>query len=373
MVQEGEFPEALGQDVERARCSPEDVGVRPEGDRGPASVRLPSGGGRGERDAASVLLEPSNSLAPHLGRQAARQSVGDAGPDTEEAHGHGVAPAWQCPGMHTGQEILEAGTTVVPLDGDAGPVVGDTHAAVGRESDVDGARPAGKDFVHRPPGEIEHHLMHTAFSGGADVHAGPFPHGLAPFQNLDVAGVVRVRGVAHEVPLQKASSRTISLGDRGEMPGQGPSGEAVEVQLGGCRESRGPGVASPPRRKSPGQCRLRMPLIPAKLRPLISRASQAYGNAAPDCVLAVFAQSNSLCRRLVAAVGDRHRQLGPYRRVLGSGTDHTHRLPRFHTPHLDRRSRRQPPLLGSAVLPRSATKPRAVVRRRHTRSSTARR
>lgn len=208
-VEEGQFPEALCQHRERALRRLEDVGVGPKGNGGPASGRRSCAGGRGERDAPRVLLHPADSIAPHLGCQTARQGAGDTGPDTEEAHGHSVAAArLRHPGVHAGQQSFEAGTAGVPggLDGDTGPVVGDTYAAVGREGDLDGAGTAGQDFVHRPFGDIEHDLVQATLAGRADVHSRPLPNGFQSLQHLDAAGVVRVVVVTHQVPPNGVSS-----------------------------------------------------------------------------------------------------------------------------------------------------------------------
>ncbi|MFF3327849.1 hypothetical protein [Streptomyces sp. NPDC002889] len=94
--------------------------------------------------------------------------------------------------MREGQQGFEAGTAGVPggLGGDARPVVGDTHAAVGREGDVDGAGAADQDLVDGLAGDLEHQLVQAAFAGRADVHPGPLPNGFPALQHLNVAGVV---------------------------------------------------------------------------------------------------------------------------------------------------------------------------------------
>lgn len=59
-VQSGRFTEADRQVTERGPRGLEDVGVGPEGDGGPASGRRPCRGGRGDSDAACVLLDPAS-------------------------------------------------------------------------------------------------------------------------------------------------------------------------------------------------------------------------------------------------------------------------------------------------------------------------
>lgn len=110
-----------------------------------------------------------------------------------------MAAAWLRPRVHVSQQGLEAGTAIVPggLDRDTWSVVGDTYTAVGREGDIDGAGTPGQDFVHRPAGDFEHHPVHAALAGRANVHPGPHPHGFPPLQHLNVAGVVRIFGVTH--------------------------------------------------------------------------------------------------------------------------------------------------------------------------------
>ena len=101
-----------------------------------------------------------------------------------------------------GELGFEAGTTPVPgvLEGDAGPVVGDTHAAVGHERDLDAAGAPSQDLVHRMACDLEYQAVQTAFTGRADVHPGPLSHGLQPLQHLNVADVVLDGLLAHNVP-----------------------------------------------------------------------------------------------------------------------------------------------------------------------------
>lgn len=105
-------------------------------------------------------------------------------------------------GLHLGEQGFDPGTAgaLRLIDGNARPVVGDTHAAVGRQSDVDEGGTAGQNLVHRPVRDLEHHLTQAAFTRRADVHPGPLPNSFPPLQHLDVAGVVPGVFLAHDVP-----------------------------------------------------------------------------------------------------------------------------------------------------------------------------
>lgn len=212
-VQQGQFPEPLLQCGERTLLGVEDLGVGPEGEGG-AAARGPSpGGGRSERDTARVLLDPARPLPAHLGRQAARQRVGDGGPDAEGSQDRGVPVSRIGRERHAGQQRFEAGTFRVPggLDGDARAVVGDPHSAVVGERDVDVACPARQDRVHRPPGDFEHHLPHAAFTGRTDVHAGPLADGVPCFAHPDATGLAADGPVTHESPSPDRPFNTPSL------------------------------------------------------------------------------------------------------------------------------------------------------------------
>lgn len=68
-------------------------------------------------------------------------------------------------------------------EGDARPVVGDAHAAVGGQRDVDGGGTAGQDLVHRPVRDLEDHLVQAALARAADVHPGSLPNGFPPLRS----------------------------------------------------------------------------------------------------------------------------------------------------------------------------------------------
>ncbi len=79
------------------------------------------------------------------------------------------------------------------IDRDAAAVVAHRDAAVGVEVQFDVARVPGHRLVH---GVVEHfgdEVIEGALVGAADIHAGPAPHRLEPFEDLDVLGGIAVR------------------------------------------------------------------------------------------------------------------------------------------------------------------------------------
>ncbi len=103
-VQQGHLPHPPGQHRERTLHGVEDVGIGPEGDRGPGVRRRSRGGGRGECDAARVLLDPAHAPAPHLGREAARHDGGGTGPHAVDAPADGVPAVGPKFGVRPGQQ-----------------------------------------------------------------------------------------------------------------------------------------------------------------------------------------------------------------------------------------------------------------------------
>ena len=81
------------------------------------------------------------------------------------------------------------------VDGDAAAVVGDRHEAVGLHRHVDAARVARHGLVHGIVDHLGEEVVQAGVVRAADIHAGPAPHRLQPFQHLDggrgVAGLVR--------------------------------------------------------------------------------------------------------------------------------------------------------------------------------------
>ncbi|MGW6842535.1 GNAT family N-acetyltransferase [Streptomyces sp. NPDC054958] len=116
-------------------------------------------------------MDPADPLAPHLGRQTARQGVGDGGSQAEQSHEHGAAVVGPRSEGQLGQQRFEAGALGVPggREGDARTVVGDAYAAVRQERHTDGACPAARCFVHRPVGDAAEVGHRTAGARGRGV------------------------------------------------------------------------------------------------------------------------------------------------------------------------------------------------------------
>src|SRR5262249_46328887 len=105
----------------------------------------------------------------------------------------------------------------VDVDRDAAAVVAHGDRAVMVEHHVDLAAVAGERLVDRVVDDLVDHVVQArAVVGVADVHAGPFAHGVEPAQDLD-----RVGGVG----LSPVGFPGVSPGVFGELlGGQGTSG-----------------------------------------------------------------------------------------------------------------------------------------------------
>ncbi len=82
------------------------------------------------------------------------------------------------------------------IDRNAAAIVGHRQISVGRKLDIDESRVAGDRLVHRIVDDLGEQMVHRLVVGAADIHAGPPPHRLQPFQNLDVGGTVALAAVA---------------------------------------------------------------------------------------------------------------------------------------------------------------------------------
>ena len=81
------------------------------------------------------------------------------------------------------------------LDGNATTVVGDAHATVVEQGDVDLVAVAGQGLVDGVVHDLVDQVVQAAFTGGTDVHAGAFANRLQALQHRDLFRVVGCVGV----------------------------------------------------------------------------------------------------------------------------------------------------------------------------------
>ncbi len=79
------------------------------------------------------------------------------------------------------------------VDWNAATVVDDRHALVGVHDHLDLGAVTGQCFVDGVVDHLEHHVVQTgAVFGVADIHAGPFAHGIQALENGDAGGIVTI-------------------------------------------------------------------------------------------------------------------------------------------------------------------------------------
>ena len=121
-----------------------------------------------------------------------RVDHGDA--DAVQAAGHLVATSAELAagvqGRHDERDRRDLLDRVL-VDRDAAAVVDDPDSAVGLQRHLDVGRMAGQRLVDGVVDRLVDQMVQAALTGGADVHAGSLANRLEPFENLDVARVVR--------------------------------------------------------------------------------------------------------------------------------------------------------------------------------------
>ena len=193
LVQEGQLPQAVFQDVVVVDQLIEDIRVGLEMDLGPGAV----GGAHDLQLRGLVAL--GEGLAVHLlilldlHVQLFGQGVDDGDPHAVETPGDLVpAAAELTAGVEHGQGQLDPGLLlfVVHPRGDAPAVIGDGDAVVLFDDDVDVLAVTGQGFVDGVVHHFVNQVVEPLFACAADVHPRPALDGLQTFQNLDLVGAV---------------------------------------------------------------------------------------------------------------------------------------------------------------------------------------
>src|SRR5690606_4304280 len=175
----------------------EDVVVGPEGDGGTGLLSRLALAQRAGGDPVDETHGPDVTVCLDLDLEAVGQRV-----DYRDAHavrttGDGVpAAAELAPGVQDRQHHLDGGLALGLDDAhrDAAAVVDHPDSAVGQDRDLDPVAVPRERLVDGVVDDLLHHVVQTAFSGGADVHAGTLADGFEPLENADVLGSVGLVG-----------------------------------------------------------------------------------------------------------------------------------------------------------------------------------
>ena len=192
--EEGGLAHALGERLEVERDLLEDLEVGQEGDGGAVLLGGLALRQRPLRRAALVGLRPDVAVALDHEVEALGQRVDDGHADAVQSARDLVAAAVAelAAGVQDGQHDLggRALLLLVHVDGDAAAVVGDGHAVVGVQADLDGVAVAGERLVDGVVDDLVDEVVEAALAGRADVHAGPLANGLEALEHRDVRGLV---------------------------------------------------------------------------------------------------------------------------------------------------------------------------------------
>ncbi len=75
---------------------------------------------------------------------------------------------------------------------DSTPVVGDRHASVDVDSDLDRLTESGHMLVNTVVDDFIDEMMQSIDAGAPDVHRWPFPDGIESFKDLNLIGTVAI-------------------------------------------------------------------------------------------------------------------------------------------------------------------------------------
>ncbi len=215
LVEEGHLADPVGDRLQRERGGLEDVGARPERDRGAGLVgrlellQRPVGYAEAER------LAPVVPAVAHVDLQLAAQRVDHRDADAVQTAGDLVAATAElAAGVQHGERHRHGRHVLAGrgVGGDATAVVLDPDAAVGEQGQPDPVAVPGECLVDGVVDDLPDQVVQAALTGGADVHAGTLPHRVEPLEHLDRGGVVLA--VLDGVRVAGRGEGCCGLGDR---------------------------------------------------------------------------------------------------------------------------------------------------------------
>ena len=198
LVEEGHLAEPRGEGLVVEDGGLEDFRAGVEGDGGAGVLGflqfLEVVAGHTQVEGLHVAV----AVAGDLDGELLRQRIDHRRPDAVEAAGDLVAAVAELSagvedGEHQGhrRDFLHG----VLLDGNAAAVVGDAHAAVVEQGDIDLVAVTGQGLVDGVVHDFVDQVVQAAFTGGPDVHAGAFANRLQALQYRNLLRVVGRVGV----------------------------------------------------------------------------------------------------------------------------------------------------------------------------------
>ncbi len=219
-VEEREFPQPPLQHGMVEFGLREGAGARLERDLG--AGRLAAGADDREGSDRVAMLEADEvllAIAPDADIHPLGERVDHGGAYAVQAAGDLVAVLVELAArVQPRQHHLGGGDPLldVHVGRDAATVVAHGYAAVGVERQLAARGIAGLRLVHGVVYDLERHVVQAgAVVGVADIHAGPFAHGIQPLEHGDGRGVIRRRiglleglGHAFGIPLEERLLRS---------------------------------------------------------------------------------------------------------------------------------------------------------------------
>ena len=93
------------------------------------------------------------------------------------------------------------------IDRNAAAIVGDGQKSVGSQFHLDEGGMPRQCLVHRVVDHLGEQMMQRLLVGAADIHAGPAPYRLEPFEHLDIArGIAGLGAGSARGDLQRAAA-----------------------------------------------------------------------------------------------------------------------------------------------------------------------
>ena len=190
--EEGDFPEALGQDVEAVLQHLEDFRVPQESHaraRALPLLHLADDFHIGDRPTLLVPLPPDLAVPfdHHLQPFGERVDRGDA--HTVEPSRYLIAPTAElAPRVEAGHHHFQRGALHLRVDvhGDTAAVILNRHTVIRVDGDLDAVTEPGQSLVHRVVHHLVHHVMERAAVRAADVHARPSADRFQSLENLNI-------------------------------------------------------------------------------------------------------------------------------------------------------------------------------------------
>ncbi len=195
-VEEGQFADALGQDVPTEVDVAEGLRGRLEVNFGTGAIGLAHFAQWELRNAVVVDLFPDLVVATDGQAQLMGQRVHHRDAHTVQAAGHFVGVVIElAAGVKDGHDHFRRRNPffLVDIHRNTASIVADSDRLIRMDGDADFAAVTGQRFVDGVIHHLEHHVVQTgAIVGVADVHAGALAYGIQPLQHLDAGRVVRV-------------------------------------------------------------------------------------------------------------------------------------------------------------------------------------